>query len=218
MTKIKILLLILVNSYLLYSIESYKIHNVKDGETLWRISKSYNVPLEVLCKINKITDVTKIKKGDKLKIPVKESFQNTENKKNVKKEEQKKYVNYYLPIKGNIKPLVTSNFRGVIIFTDNNIQNRNVFSVGEGTVIHVDNLKGYGITIFIKHSNEIISIYSGLDRVYFKKGDKIASSQLIGTAGIIARYSKYGLIFSLQKNGSYLKYDFEKNKFYYLQK
>ncbi|WP_457641004.1 transglycosylase SLT domain-containing protein [Persephonella sp.] len=49
----------------------YIIHRVKKGETLYRISKKYNVPVEEIMKVNKIKDET-IKAGQILKIPVKE--------------------------------------------------------------------------------------------------------------------------------------------------
>lgn len=211
MSKMKIILFLSITSFLLHSLESYKIHNVKEGETLWRISKTYNIPIETLCKINKITDITKIKKGDKIKIPIEDK----EIKTSIDKT-KKTYVNYNLPFKGNIKPLVTSNFRGLIIFTDENIENRNINVIDDGVVVHVDNLKGYGLTLFVKHNNDLISIYSGLDRTYIKKGDKVKKLQLIGISGIISRYSKYGIIFSIQRDGNYLKYDFEENKFYYI--
>lgn len=204
MSKKKFILFFLINSFILFSLESYKIHEVKDGETLWRISKLYNVSIETLCNVNKIVDVTKVKKGSKLKIPI------TNDKSNFK--EKKCYLDYNLPLKGNIKLLVTSNFRGIIIFNDNN---KEVIAIDDGTVIHVDNLKGYGLTIFIKGKNDLILIYSGFDRVYIKKNEKVKKFQPLGMNGIISRYSKYGLIFSIQKDGKYLKYDFEKNKFYY---
>ncbi|MBP5706099.1 MAG: LysM peptidoglycan-binding domain-containing protein, partial [Spirochaetales bacterium] len=50
--------------------ETYKYHTIKDGETLWRISKNYNVTMDKLCEINKIKDATKVKQGTTLKIPV----------------------------------------------------------------------------------------------------------------------------------------------------
>ncbi|WP_457621715.1 transglycosylase SLT domain-containing protein [Persephonella sp.] len=49
----------------------YIIHMVKKGETLYRISKEYGVPVEEIVKVNKIKG-SKIKAGQILKIPVKE--------------------------------------------------------------------------------------------------------------------------------------------------
>ena len=44
-------------------------HRVKPGETLWRISKAYNVDLQELAEINNITDASRIGAGDAIFIP-----------------------------------------------------------------------------------------------------------------------------------------------------
>ncbi len=44
-------------------------HVVGPQETLWRISKSYDVPIETLMRVNQLTDATQIKNGQRLLIP-----------------------------------------------------------------------------------------------------------------------------------------------------
>jgi lipoprotein NlpD len=44
-------------------------HRVKPGETLWRISKAYNVDLQELAEINNITDASRIGAGNVVFIP-----------------------------------------------------------------------------------------------------------------------------------------------------
>ncbi len=44
-------------------------HTVGPAETLWRIAKTYDVPMETLLRANKLDDPTKIKKGQKIVIP-----------------------------------------------------------------------------------------------------------------------------------------------------
>ncbi len=44
-------------------------HHVLKGETLWRISKTYNVDLDQLARINHIPDAAKIEIGQKIFIP-----------------------------------------------------------------------------------------------------------------------------------------------------
>jgi lipoprotein NlpD len=44
-------------------------HRVKPGETLWRISKAYNVDLQELAEINNITDASRITAGNVVFIP-----------------------------------------------------------------------------------------------------------------------------------------------------
>ena len=45
------------------------VHVVGPSETLWRISKTYNVDMQSLLQANHLSDVTKIKNGQKLLIP-----------------------------------------------------------------------------------------------------------------------------------------------------
>ncbi|MBF0252912.1 MAG: N-acetylmuramoyl-L-alanine amidase [Candidatus Omnitrophica bacterium] len=45
------------------------LHTVAPGETIWRISKMYDVSIDELVRINKIKDVTDVDIGTKLKVP-----------------------------------------------------------------------------------------------------------------------------------------------------
>lgn len=45
------------------------VHVVGPSETLWRVSKIYNVDIQTLLKVNHLDDPTKIQKGQKLLIP-----------------------------------------------------------------------------------------------------------------------------------------------------
>ncbi len=47
-------------------------HTVEPKETLYRISKLYHVTVEDIMKVNGITDPTKVQKGQKLRIPLKD--------------------------------------------------------------------------------------------------------------------------------------------------
>ncbi|MFH1782118.1 MAG: N-acetylmuramoyl-L-alanine amidase [Candidatus Omnitrophota bacterium] len=44
-------------------------HEVGPGETVWRISKMYDVKIESIANVNNIADITKLEKGQKLLIP-----------------------------------------------------------------------------------------------------------------------------------------------------
>ncbi len=68
MLRIEILLIGLLLSVfpLLADNGEYKLNK---GETLYRVSKKFDVPLELLISVNKIDDVTKVKAGTKLIIP-----------------------------------------------------------------------------------------------------------------------------------------------------
>lgn len=45
------------------------VHEVGPGETVWRISKMYDVPIENIVNANNLNDVTQLEKGQRLTIP-----------------------------------------------------------------------------------------------------------------------------------------------------
>jgi lipoprotein NlpD len=235
-----ILLVSIFVSFPIFSLSTtnYKIHNLGTGETLYKVSKKYNISVKELCEFNKINDVTKIKKGAKIKIPVsnninvakksksetkispsqkddKSAVTTSNNKAALKSNVQTKsktYLSYNLPMSGNIVPLTNSHFRGIIIFAEGNSQ---INAIDDGVVSYVDNVYGYGLTVIVKHKNNLICTYSCLDEVNVKKGSIVVKSQLIGTAGNLPRYEKKnGIVFSIQENNQCLKFDMEKLKFY----
>jgi len=176
--------------------EDYKIHQLKKGETIWRISKKYKVSVQQICKLNNINDLKNIKQNAKILIPIKV-----------------KYLNYELPLMGKISIFKTSNFYGIHIFTQEEIKERNVCSIDKGEVSYIDSIPGYGLTVFIKHDNGLLSTYSGLEKINVKKGDKVNSNQTIGVAGNLSRYKKYGILFSIQHKGNGLEFDQDRKKF-----
>lgn len=58
-----------------------------------------------------------------------------------------------------------------------------VLSIYDGTVIDVKEDELLGKTVEIRHNNEIISVYQGIDNIEVKKGDIIVLGQKIGTSG-----------------------------------
>ena len=176
--------------------EEYKIHYLQKGETIWRISRKYKISVQEICKINNISNIKSVKPNTKILIPV-----------NVK------YLDYELPLEGEISIFKTSNFYGVHIFADDNINERNVSSIDNGEVSYIDSIPGYGLTVFIKHENGLLSTYSGLEQINIKKGDKVEIDQVIGIAGNLSRYKKYGILFSIQYKGNGLEFDKSRKKF-----
>lgn len=45
------------------------IHEVGPGETVWRISKMYDIPMEDIVRVNNLSDATQLEKGQRLIIP-----------------------------------------------------------------------------------------------------------------------------------------------------
>lgn len=79
-------------------------------------------------------------------------------------------------------------------------------SAGDGTVADVYTDTQYGKVVKIDHGNGIITVYSGLDTVYVKKGETIGINEDIGTLGEIPCEScdKSHLHFAVIKSGAYI--------------
>ena len=106
--------------------------------------------------------------------------------------------------------------RGIIYYKDTYIQNSgviyssenefNVVSILDGEVLEVkkDDIMGY--TVEIKHTDNLISSYEGLQNCYVKKGDQINQSTIIGKSGEIKLDEpiKNALLFELIKDGAYI--------------
>jgi peptidoglycan DL-endopeptidase LytF len=171
-------------------------YTLKKGESLWSISRKYKVNIKEICSLNNIDDVNKIKTGVVIKLPLKVE-----------------YLDYKIPLNGEINIFQTSHFRGIHIFCDEDPAKRNVFAIEKGEVSYIDTIPGYGLSVFIKHENGLLSTYSGLDSTIVKVGDKVDENSLIGLAGKLSRYNKFGILFSIQEKGFGLAFDMKKQKF-----
>ncbi len=108
---------------------------------------------------------------------------------------------------------------GIIYFNDTYIQSTgilynsdeeyNVVSILDGEVINIKKDDLLGNTVEIKHTDNLISSYQGLQNVYVKKGDTINQNTIIGKAGTIKLNETYNnaLLFELIKDGHYVNPD-----------
>ena len=93
-------------------------------------------------------------------------------------------------------PNVTTNSSGVEIATEDNAAVRAIF---EGQVMSIQVIKGANKVLFIQHG-DYISVYSHLNSVSVKKGDKVSTKQKIGTVGKSPTEGRTILKFYIYKN------------------
>lgn len=184
-------------------------HKVKKGETLWRISKIYNVDLEAIVTANRLKDTTKIEVGQQIFIPG-------------GKEREDVYTNNFTlgskpdfiwPVKGKVISVFGAKQNGVINKgIDIQVKSGSeVVAARSGKVTFIDeNLKGYGKTIIIDHQDGYSTVYTNNSEILVKIGQVVAQNFVIAKAGSSGRATTSCLHFEIRK-----KYK-PQNPFYYL--
>ncbi len=154
-------------------------HKVVRGETLWKISKMYNISLDELTQVNRIGDNTAIEVGQQIFIP-----------------------NYFRPQALVVKYSDNDDFiwpiRGRIVGsfgqTINNMLNKgiNITPYGSGDIIASragrvvflnDNFAGLGKTIILDHEDGFFTVYSLSSEVFVRAGDNIKKGAVIARLG-----------------------------------
>ena len=76
-----------------------------------------------------------------------------------------------------------------------------IFSVASGRIIYQGRrFSGYGKMIMIAHNNGITSLYSHLNKIFVKAGQRVQRGQLVGAMGRTGRASGVHLHFEIMKN------------------
>jgi len=182
-------------------------HTVRKKETLWRISRIYNVDLESLLDYNKIEDHIQIEIGEKIFIPDHLRREPAKDKLgNIK-------TTFIWPGKGKI----VSSFKQLKFNTKNRgidismKKGSSVVASAAGKVVFVsENMRGYGRTIIIKHNNIFSTVYSNNKSNLVKIGEFVRQGQTIAYAGSTGRATYCMIHFELRKNNK------PENPLYYL--
>lgn len=146
---------------LIFSIGKNIIHVVEKGDTLYSLSKRYNVSIESIIKLNNIVD-NNIKIGQKLII-------------------SGSGLNFYsLFLRFEVK-LKTNHILKIYPKAYNNYVK--CFSpVSQGVIKNIQYINGYGQTIFISSNNYMILI-GGFDSIGVKGGQNVNINSYLGTIG-----------------------------------
>jgi len=176
----KFIILILLLSFftcILFGKKHKRYVIIKRGETLWRIARRYNCSVEVLCKINKIKDPTKVKAGQKIYLPY--------YKKERKKKKKKPGISFklILPLHGRIIKFSKSKgikLPGIYI---KSTRPAPVKAVASGKVKFAGELKNLGKVVIIQHDKVYSTVYAHLQKLKVKTGERVRKYQVIGWTG-----------------------------------
>ena len=186
-------------------------HRVEAGQTLWRISKLYNIDLDDIIAANNMPDAAKVSAGQLLFIPGARQTLIEDKSVNVNYNQQDN--GFIWPVKGKI----TSYFMdasGPLVNKGINIQagfGAQVVAARSGTVCFVgESLQNYGKMLIIDHGDGLSSVYARNSRILVRPGERINQGAPVAIAGQNKIASAAELHFEIRKGHR------PKNPLYYL--
>lgn len=184
-------------------------YEVKRGDTIWKISKLYDIEVERIVKANRLPDATKINVGQKLFIPSAGRSADYAMVDVARSSTGKfswpvagKVISYF----GSKKGLVAN--KGIDIEA---VEGSKVVASDSGVVSFIDeNMKGLGKTLIIDHENGFSTVYAHNSEILVNVGQRVKQNQLIAKVGQTGRAKKPYLHFQIRKGHE------AQNPFYYL--
>ena len=179
-------------------------HTVKEGETLWRISKTYGIEMQTIAEYNEIYDPNLIYKGQRLFIP------GVKKTKEVKVSPNEMSVGEIAVNKGYFgwptDGLVYSLFgiRWGRMHKGIDISGRSgtpIVAPREGRVSFAGWKGGYGNTVIIEHPDNFKTLYGHMKAIKVKVGDKVKLGDVIGLMGSTGKSTGPHLHFEVHKDG-----------------
>ena len=200
-------------------------HEVRKGETLWRICYTYQVNMEKVCRANRIKDPGHVVAGQQIFIPGVSSVRRvkasptqeppgtespvkkpaaTKPPKPVppKRSPSKAKLSFVWPVKGPVTswfgPRKGRPHDGIDISAPKGTPVR---AAEKGKVIYSDNgISGYGNLIIIQHGGGYHTVYGHNSRNRVDVDEQVNKWQVIAEVGNTGRASGYHLHFEIRKN------------------
>ncbi|MDP2928105.1 MAG: LysM peptidoglycan-binding domain-containing M23 family metallopeptidase [Candidatus Omnitrophota bacterium] len=172
-------------------------HRIEAGQTLWRISKLYDVDLDDIIRLNHISEVAAIEIGQVLLIPSRLRTQNISIKSSVASGDD-----FIWPLSGRVIAGFGSTYRN-LINKGINIQaptGSDILATRSGRVVFYSNSFGnYGKTIIIDHGDGLRSVYSRISEIFVQPGENVQRGALVGRVGASIRDKNSYLHFEIRK-------------------
>jgi len=169
------------------------IYYVKKGESLWSISREYNVKLESIIAANSITDASKISTGQQLRIP------------NVLGA-RSNIGNFIWPVRGRI----TSPYGVRVLYGRKEFHagidiggpsGTNIVAAESGRVSYAGYMRGFGNVIVLGHDGGYSTVYGHNSVNLVKKGQYVKKGSVIGKVGRTGNATGPHLHFEIRLSG-----------------
>jgi len=178
-------------------------HTVREGQTLWRISRTYGVDLETLQWVNDIEDVTQLRVGRVLFIPGVQKTLDVASAPTEDETPSSALISLIWPLHG--RP--TSGFgpRGRRVHEGIDLaapKGTPVRASASGKVAYSGNgMRGYGKVIVLKHDNDLSTVYAHNSSLLVRMGDRVEQGQIIAKVGATGRATGPHLHFEIRRRG-----------------
>ena len=187
-------------------------HTVGQGETLWRIARTYGVELQEVAEINNIQNSRQIRDGQRIFIPgvararkvepyfpPKGKGNSTQRRVSEGKIRVEKGI-FSWPLKGKIlSPFGVRNGRrhnGIDIKARKGVKIR--ASADGETVYSGNTIEGYGNMVILKHSDNFFTIYAHNSRNLARVSESVKSGDVIALVGNTGNATGYHLHFEIR--------------------
>jgi murein DD-endopeptidase MepM/ murein hydrolase activator NlpD len=153
-------------------------HRVEAGQTLWRISKIYDVDIDDILRVNHISGDAAIEIGQMLLIPSRLRQQNIPVKSSMD--------DFIWPLKGRVIAGFGVCYRNIMNKGINlqGITGTDVLASRSGRVVfYAGDFGNFGKTVIIDHGDGLRSIYSRVSEVFVRPGEDVQRGAVIARIG-----------------------------------
>ena len=169
-------------------------HRVEPKQTLWMISRMYNVDIDDILRANNIPDDAAIEVGQLLLIPNRLKPQN--------EQVFSSGDDFIWPLKGKIVAGFGANYQN-LINKGINIQvtvDADILASRSGKVVfYAPNFGNFGNIVIIDHGNGLRSVYSRASEFFVRPGENVQKGALIGRISSTVRGKSNYLHFEIRK-------------------
>jgi biotin carboxyl carrier protein len=153
-------------------------HRVQEGQTLWRIAKTYRVGLEEIKEANDINDVVHIARGTWIFIPRAEKVLFVQGNVDQPAGDPSK-IGFIWPVHGDVVRTFGKIKNDFSFGLDIQTKENDVVSSLDGVVVVAGVIRGYGNTIIIEHGGDFCSLYARNLKILVKEGQKVKKNTVI---------------------------------------
>ena len=169
-------------------------HRVEAGQTLWRISRIYDVDIDDILRLNRIPENATIEIGQLILIPSRISVQNIPVRSSGD--------DFIWPLQGRVIANFGSSYRNLINKGINiqAVSGADIYATRGGRIVfYSESFGNFGKTIIIDHGDGLRSVYSRVSEVFVRSGENVSRGVLIARVGSSIRDKSSYLHFEIRK-------------------